>query len=270
MPASHINTVPGAGPSGLVAAKSLLYEAPKDFFRVTVFDSQHDIGGIWPTSKTDDKRLIHPLMVVNQSKHTVQFGDLAWDKDTPQLPQAWVVGKYCRKYHQKWLQDKENYELRLNTRVLKTEKAAGSGTGWAVTTRSNSTEETKEFDYMIFAGGIHSKPVLPDSLPEDPKVPIIHSSQYRDLKGLLGTEQRVGKKILMLGGQQSVVEVASTVSLQLNAAQNSPKESDIPDIDKYTVHQVVHTPIWNFPLFTSPEVSLPCFGRIEMPSNVQN
>lgn len=244
----------GAGPSGLVAAKTLLHNAPKGHFKVNVFDSQAAIGGLWPTSKTDSGRLVHPLMVANQSRHTVQFSDLAWDDSAPQFPRAWQIGKYLEQYQSRYLDGHPDFELQLKSRVAKAEKRNDGSAGWKVRIQSEGGEESRDFDYLVVATGYFGKPIVPDCFKNaNTSVPIIHSSQYRDLKGLLGEGRQKGGKILIVGGQMSGVEIAGTVASHLSAAVNSPEESEIAGVDKYSIYHAIQRPIWVFPLFTSPE-----------------
>ncbi|PTB39270.1 hypothetical protein M441DRAFT_144214 [Trichoderma asperellum CBS 433.97] len=244
----------GAGPSGLVAAKTLLHNAPKGHFKVSVFDSQAAIGGLWPTSKTDSGRLVHPLMVANQSRHTVQFSDLAWEDSAPQFPRAWQIGKYLEQYQGRYLDGHADFELQLKSRVAKAEKRNDGSAGWKVRIQSEGGEESRDFDYLVVATGYFGKPIIPDCFKNaNTSVPIIHSSQYRDLKGLLGEGRQKGGKILIVGGQMSGVEIAGTVASHLSAAVNSPEESEIAGVDKYSIYHAIQRPIWVFPLFTSPE-----------------
>ncbi|KAK5988181.1 Monooxygenase PC-14-like protein [Cladobotryum mycophilum] len=244
----------GAGPSGLVAAKTLLHNAPPGAFKVSVFDAQDDIGGLWPTSKTDNGRQVHPLMVANQSKHTVQFSDLAWEDGAPQFPRAWMVGKYLERYLDRYLKSHPDFELHLGTRIVKAERRDQDG--WKIQIKSEAKEETRDFDYLLIASGYFGKPIIPECF-QNPStlVPIIHSTQYRDLKSLLGTEPRNGGKILVVGGQMSGVETAGTIALHLSSAVNSPQDFDVPNIDKYSIQHVIQRPVWVFPLYTSPEPS---------------
>ncbi|KAM0463208.1 hypothetical protein ACHAPV_003336 [Trichoderma viride] len=244
----------GAGPSGLVAAKTLLHNAPKGHFKVSVFDGQAAIGGLWPTSKTDSGRLVHPLMVANQSRHTVQFSDLAWEDNAPQFPRAWQVGKYLEQYQSRYLDGHPDYELQLKSRVAQVEKRNDGSEGWKVHIQSESGEESRDFDHLIVATGYFGKPIIPECFKNaNTSVPIIHSSQYRDLNGLLGKGREKGGKILIVGGQMSGVEIAGTVASHLSAAVNSPEESEIAGIDKYSIYHAIQRPIWVFPLYTSPE-----------------
>ncbi|KAG5912718.1 hypothetical protein E4U42_001967, partial [Claviceps africana] len=88
----------GAGPAGLVAAKTLLHNAPADDFTVSVFESRDGVGGLWPASPSDTARPIQPLMEANQSRHTMHFSDHAWEDGAPQVPRAWQVGRYLEAY----------------------------------------------------------------------------------------------------------------------------------------------------------------------------
>lgn len=242
----------GAGPSGLVAAKTLLHNTAPGEFKVTIFDAQKDIGGLWPTSKTDDGRQVHPFMWSNQSRHTMQFSELAWEDSDPQLPQGWMVGKYLRRYLERFLTNNENFELKLGTRVESAERPQGAVHGWTVNVKSDVGTETQSFDYLLVASGFFGKPIVPESLENEKNIPVIHSSHYRDVKSLLKGRSG-GGKILVVGGQMSGVEIAGTIAAHLSSETNSPDTSSITDADKYSIHHVIQRPIWVFPLYTSPK-----------------
>ncbi|KAK4681249.1 hypothetical protein QC764_105780 [Podospora pseudoanserina] len=245
----------GAGPSGLVAAKSLLHDVPRGTFEVTIVDSQPRLGGLWPSQKDDNGGLIHPLMVANQSKHTVQFSDLAWPEDAPELPQAWQVGQYLDRYYKAYCLAAE---LCLETHVERTEKTRSGS--WRVWTRSkDGTLGERPFDYLLVASGYFGKPAVPgsDVIPEHPEVPVIHSSKYRNLKDLLGGGNPKGGKILVVGGQMSGVEIAGTIATHLSSATNSPGASPIANPEKYSVHHIIQKPVWVMPMFLSPKASSP-------------
>ncbi|KAI9158178.1 Thiol-specific monooxygenase [Paramyrothecium foliicola] len=246
----------GAGPSGLVAAKTLLHNAPKGEFNVTVYDAQPAIGGLWPLSQADDHRQVHPLMLANQSKHTVQFSDLAWEDGAPQLPPAWMIGRYLQRYHDRYLAGNPSFDLQLGSKVVKAQKNNGSSQGWAVSAESDKGLVEKNFDYLLIASGFFGKPIIPVPLTGPQSIPVIHSSQYRDLKSLLPKDRRGGGKILIVGGQMSGVEIAGTIASHLSAATHAPDKSEIPDVESYTISHVIQRPIWVFPLHTTPEVSV--------------
>ncbi|KAK3901020.1 hypothetical protein C8A05DRAFT_35327 [Staphylotrichum tortipilum] len=250
----------GAGPSGLVAAKSLLHDASAGTFDVTLFDSQTRLGGLWPAHGNDGTGLVHPRMVANQSKHTVQFSDLAWPDDAPDLPRAWQIGQYLAQYHKTYCSDAT---LRLGTRVeraepLQPDASDGQEAGWMVHTCSVEGEVKQEqFDYLLVASGFFGKPFLPNASENEHKVPAIHSSQYRDLHGLLGKGDGTGSKILVVGGQMSGVEIAGTIASHLSSATHSPSPSLVPNPENYTIQHLIQQPVWVFPLHTSPKPKAP-------------
>ncbi|KAF4969619.1 hypothetical protein FSARC_3198 [Fusarium sarcochroum] len=244
----------GAGPSGLVAAKALLYNTAPGEFKVTMYDAQKDIGGLWPTSKTDNRRQVHPFMWSNQSRHTMQFSELAWDDAEPQLPQGWMVGRYLQRYLERFLTNNPDFELKLGTRVEGAQRPQGSAHGWSVNVKSDSGTETQNFDYLLVASGFFGKPIIPESLAKEASIPVVHSSHYRDMESLLGKGRPGGGRILVVGGQMSGVEIAGTIGSHLSSEVNSPSPSKIADAEKYSVHHVIQRPIWVFPLYTSPKV----------------
>lgn len=251
----------GAGPSGLVAAKTLLHhssDSPSGF-SVTVFDAQPRIGGLWPLAKSDSAGLLHPLMIANQSRHTVQFSDFAWESDAPQMPKAWQVGRYLQRYLQKYCSfEEDRFHLRLGWRVEKAEPVGEDKTRkWRVAARSeDGVVDEKEYDYLLVASGFFGKPVVP-ALPglggQSPgSVPVVHSSRYRDIQSLLPNADTRRGKILVVGGQMSGVEIAGTIASHLASLANTPGLNQIPGACQLTVHHVIQRPTWVLPLFTSP------------------
>ncbi|KAI5927587.1 hypothetical protein F4810DRAFT_271509 [Camillea tinctor] len=241
----------GAGPSGLVAAKNLLH-APAAF-DVTVYEAQPRIGGLWPARRHDAAGLVHPLMLANQSRHTVQFSDLAWRDEDPQFPRAWQVGRYLERYVE---EHGLAGAIRLGRRVVGAGLVPDGGGAWEVRTADveGGAAETKVFDYLLVATGFFGKPMWPEGIPREAEaeIPIIHSSKYRDIEGLL-SKGGPGSKILVVGGQMSGIEIAGTIATHLSSATHLPGEKIIPDPEKYTIHHVAQRPAWVFPLFTSPK-----------------
>lgn len=239
-----------------MAAKSLLHDAPSGTFDVTLFDAHTRIGGLWPSQKGDGDGLVHPEMVANQSKHTVQFSDLAWPEHSPQFPRAWEVGRYLDRYLKTYCL---GAKLQLGIRVEKAEPLGppghGPDSGWKVQTRSLQGDVKEEvFDYFLVASGFFGKPALPEISSENPEIPVVHSSQYRNLQELLGKAAKTGGKILVVGGQMSGVEVAGTIASHLSSAVYSPSRSPVPNPEGYTIHHIIQKPVWVFPLYTSPKV----------------
>ena len=118
----------GGGPSGLVAAKTLL-QWPAAQYEVTVFERSSVPGGLWPTSSDGDdsarnKWTCDPQMSLNTSRFSATFSDLAWEnvdlpdpscgertsetaerKSVPIFPKAWQAGRYLEQYADKFVPD---------------------------------------------------------------------------------------------------------------------------------------------------------------------
>ncbi|KAI1259309.1 hypothetical protein F5Y18DRAFT_312716 [Xylariaceae sp. FL1019] len=252
----------GAGPSGLVAAKSLLHDLAPGSFKVTIFDGQSRIGGLWPASRHDNAGLVHPLMTANQSKHTVQFSDFAWRSSDPEFPKAWQVGSYLERY----LKEYGGAEIHLDHKVVKTELQDGGS--WKVYTDAQVGSEGSIFDYLLIATGFFGKPLWPEQIAEECDVPVIHSSEYRDIESLLAKSTGSGDKILVVGGQMSGIEITGTVATHLSSLVHSPGEKSIQDAERYTIHHVTQRPAWTFPLYTSakPDAQAPPFLPVDLPS----
>jgi cation diffusion facilitator CzcD-associated flavoprotein CzcO len=204
-------------------------------------------------------------MVANQSKHTVHFSDLAWPEDAPNLPRAWQVGQYLSEYLKRYCSEAK---LNLGTRVEKAVPLAastqdGSQQGWRVQTRSTQGEVKEEsFDYLLVASGFFGRPALPSISRDSPEIPVVHSSQYRDLQSLLGETSGSGRKILVVGGQMSGVEIAGTIASHLSSAVHSPGPSPLPNPEKYSIHHIIQQSVWVFPLHTSPKVRARWISRV--------
>ncbi|KAI9697673.1 MAG: hypothetical protein M1836_004623 [Candelina mexicana] len=141
----------GGGPSGLVAAKTLLHNH-RNKFSVTILEKHSTIGGLWPTSPAHNDGMLDPEMPTNMSKHTVCFSDFDWGSVdiseggekmvdgegkrerkggyVPMFPKAWQVGRYLEGYI-------KNFGLegciRVNSEVVKAEREKyGKGWRWNV------------------------------------------------------------------------------------------------------------------------------------------
>ncbi|KAL2072666.1 hypothetical protein VTL71DRAFT_12009 [Oculimacula yallundae] len=242
----------GAGPSGLVAAKSLndSISSTTPTFQVTIFDTKSRIGGLWPLS-TQDAGLVNPDMCTNQSRHTVSFSDLAWGAKEPLFPKAWMVGQYLERYLAVYGRE---WDVRLGWKVVQAQRVGeGEEDGWKVQVRNaaEGKEEVMLFDYVIIATGFFGKAKMPQGL-EKASVPVVHSSQVRDVKSLVtGADGKAlggGRKIVVVGGQMSGVETAAAIAMQISSAANTPGDESIEDAEKYVVTHLVQKPVWVMPL----------------------
>lgn len=231
---------------------------------MTIFEKNPQIGGLWPVSRSETvPGLVHPEMCTNQSRHTVSFSGLAWPEDAASFPKAWEVGDYLEKYRQRYCTDAE---LHLAEKVVEVTSLPGNeprdNCRWKVRTQRSSSPSTSgqgtlhekdlsefQFDHVIVASGFFGKPNVP---LHGNTYPVIHSSQFRDIRNLLFKDdgsRRPGIKIIVAGGQMSGVETAAAIAQQLSSAAHSPDNRGIQDAGDITVHHIVQNPFWVMPLF---------------------
>lgn len=160
-----------------------------------------------------------------------------------------MVGRYLERYVDVY---GAKWDLRLGTRVRSVVGIESGGWRVGVSSSESEKEEEMEFDYLLVASGFFGKPKLPPGL-ERATVPVLHSSQVRDVKSLLkagGTNVSAkGKKIVVVGGQMSGVETAAEIAMQLSSETNTPGKSEIKDPGNYVVTHLVQMPVWVMPLF---------------------
>ncbi|KAJ6109400.1 FAD-dependent pyridine nucleotide-disulfide oxidoreductase [Penicillium sp. IBT 16267x] len=255
-----IPVVAGAGPSGLVTAKTLLHNFPQGTFSPVIFDSRHEVGGLWCPSGTGT---LDPSMRTNLSNFTVSFSDLSWESvmgtsGVPMFPQARQVGQYLVAYTKRYIPDDV---LRLGHRVLKAERTAGSASPWRIQWKkerfdgSFSYEETEseEFDLLVVASGYFAQKHIP-SIPGLKELRlagrVVHSSDLQTIEGIQRDDKLLAHgNIAIIGGGMSGVEAASAVALHQSNAHNEAQ------VDKHVVHHIHSRPFWTLPTHLPYETS---------------
>ncbi|KAK3052215.1 hypothetical protein LTR09_006807 [Extremus antarcticus] len=262
----------GAGPAGLVAAKTFLQTGQ---FDVTVYEKKSRIGGIWALEKKSKDGFLSPFTPTNLSRFTVGFSDLDWnsvnyqddhgkstengsadDIKPPMFPKAWMANKYLETYRKKYVPDGI---IHCGIEVVKAEQKTP---GWAITSKDREgKEKAQAFDYLIMASGFFARPrSIEQNVPGLEKgishlpVQVIHSSAFRELDGLFPKGGDIsGKKILMLGGGNSSGETAAAVALQLSNAQWSPDRALAARYKDVHIVHVTPRPIYALPHFNEYE-----------------
>lgn len=189
--------VVGAGVAGLVAAKVL----KQDGFKVTVFDKEAEIGGVWVSARA------YPGLRTNNPAPTYAYSDFPHADTTDEFPTAAQLRDYFERYarHFSLLED-----LCLNTEVISVARhdpPAGSTPGrFRVVTRTNDTgtREAREFDFVVICNGVHSVPHVPkfDGV-EGFSGKLLHSSQMPAADGVRG------KRVVVVGAGKSALDCAS-------------------------------------------------------------
>jgi hypothetical protein len=237
----------GAGPSGLVTAKTLLRSPGlKDYFRVTMFDKSETIGGLWAVEPGEHNGWMDSQMPTNIAQFGMAFSDLSWDsvnisragtgdvdnseechRGVGLYPRAWHCYRYLQEYCDRYIPDGT---IRLMHHVQSAKLTqTGKGGLWRLVISDSSqdppTVTETSFDYLVVAAGVNSglrKPnftVAGVSSPDGPRV--MHSSRYRRLSDLFPQgDIPIEGKILVVGGSHSGGEVASNIELQLSSVEH--------------------------------------------------
>ena len=167
------------------------------------------------------------------------------------MPRAWMVGRYLEAYAARYVNGVA--DVKLGWRVVRAVRERDGG--WCVEARSGEEKLMTRFDYLVVASGFFGRPKVDETWTQGSGVPVVHSTQYRDLKGLFGDKPRRGSKILVVGGQMSGVEISGTIATHISSATHSAEEPPVPDPDKLSVHNLIQRPVWVLPLHTSPTVT---------------
>lgn len=271
----------GAGPAGLVAAKTFLQTKQ---FAVTVYEKQGKAGGIWALDEDSTDGYLSPTTPTNLSRFTVGFSDLDWNSvdlqsrhapssndpspSAPMYPKAWQVGRYLEAYRRKHVLDQV---ILLGREVVDAERFGADLKRWRITTKSqDQRSEIKDFDFLLVASGFFSspRPIEQDltSLSDfntAGAVTAIHSSQFRSLDNLVLGDVS-GKNILLFGGGNTSGETAAAVAMQLSDAQWSPQKSEQKAYKDCKVIHVTPRPLYGIPPYNEFEPGSSTFVPLDL------
>lgn len=185
----------GAGPAGLVTAKTLL-AAGAD---VVVYEQGDAVGGTWLGADHNSRNFIYKNLHINTSKRLTAFEGFPFPKETQVVPDHRDMARYMTAYA---AQFGLLAKTKLNTSVvdLSPREAHGNG-GWTVKA-SDGSEEV--FDAAIICTGPFSRPYhSPDFA--DFAGDYVHSADYRE------PGPYAGKRVCIIGAGNSAADVASDV-----------------------------------------------------------
>ena len=187
----------GAGFAGLSTAKVL-----KSFgFKVTVFEKELDVGGVWAASRR------YPGLTTQNPRTTYALSDFPMPRDYPEWPSGEQVQAYLQRYteHFDFAQD-----ILLGTAVESAafNEAPAQWTVASVRGCGAAQERTvRSFDYLIVCNGIFSEPAVPAYPGVDEFVAaggrVCHTSQFNQL------QDAHGKHVLVVGYGKSSCDVAN-------------------------------------------------------------
>jgi uncharacterized NAD(P)/FAD-binding protein YdhS len=267
----------GAGPAGLVAAKTFLRTGQCN---VTIYEKADRLGGIWALDEASIGDYLSPQTPTNLSKFTVGFSDLSWesvrlngestDNDDPIFPRAWQVNRYLEAYRAKFIPDGTiQYGHEVTATVRRMQLAVGAKEHWMVSIKDkHGVEQEKQFDHLVVASGFFSTPrplqqtvcAGLETLP----IKAIHSSRFRNLNDLFPESvSPAGKTILIIGGGNSSGEVAAAVAFHLSNAQWAPD----PVLQKrFAGCKIIHVtprPLYGLPPFVPTDESSTSFVPVD-------
>jgi hypothetical protein len=267
----------GAGPAGLVAAKTFLRT---DQCNVTIYEKADRLGGIWALDETSIGDYLSPQTPTNLSRFTVGFSDLSWDSvrlngestgnDSPMFPRAWQVNKYLEAYRAKFIPDGTiQYGHEVTAAVRRMQLAHGAKEHWIVTIKDqHGVEQEQQFDHLVVASGFFSTPrPLQHTVCaglEDLSIKAIHSSRFRNLNGLFPeTVSPMGKTILIIGGGNSSGEVAAAVASHLSNTQWAPDPVLQKRFAGFKIIHVTPRPLYGLPPFVPTDESSTSFVPVD-------
>jgi hypothetical protein len=256
--------VVGAGPAGLVAAKSFLQ---KGDCTITVFEGADRVGGMWRAQPGEKGDKCDPEMRTNLSRFTVAFSDLSWSSvdlshpatvapsasTPPVFPKAWQVGRYLTKYAEKFGVDAH---IIFNKKVVDA-YLQDDQTSWEIKCLDMLTKQHSfhTFDYLVCASGFFDRPMSKDFFdnPRDSFDPyqledehpghFQHSSRFRTLSGLTDKAGRIA----VIGGGISGAEAAAQAAMQISSAKYSPGTKDVHA--NSIIYHIINRPFYSMPRY---------------------
>jgi cation diffusion facilitator CzcD-associated flavoprotein CzcO len=243
--------VVGAGPSGLVSAKTFKQHG----YTVSVYEAADRIGGMWRAEQGEWGDKCRPDMRTNLSRFTVAFPDLSWEsvdltdpvsglspKEPPIFPKAWQVGRYLARYADVF-GIREN--IFLQKRVVKAWHEDDNST-WRVETEDVlGTTSIDTFDILIVASGFFDKPAksfCPSAAQHSSNIQ--HSSQFRDLSSIVSSPG----KVVVIGGGISGSEAAAQAAFQISNAKHSPNKTRSAYVESKIYH-IINRPFYCLPRY---------------------
>ncbi|KAM9995433.1 hypothetical protein ACTFIY_001631 [Dictyostelium cf. discoideum] len=198
----------GAGPSGIVSAKTAL----ECGFDVVLFEKNDNIGGVWSIGESGKA---WENMITTVSYLSMSYSDFPWDvpNDKPFHPTSQLMFKYFYDYskHFKVLE-----KTRLNTTINSvSEICENNNIKWLI--KSNKINEKGEkseileeiYDFVIICTGMFNKKReinINDKLKNKFNGKVWSSCEYKNPNAF------IDKNVLVVGGFSSGIEISSAIA----------------------------------------------------------
>ncbi len=188
----------GAGIGGLACARYLRSQG----FEPTLFESHSDLGGQWERHNPNSG--VWPKLRINTVWFATKLSDVDFPTKVPMFPRNTemldMINAFVDKYEIRPL-------IRFNAEVTSLAQVPG---GYELTWNGQGGSETARFDRAVVASGRYNDPDIPeiqglDSFSGD--CGVVHAFHYKQ------PELYQNKRILVLGGSISALEIASDLAM---------------------------------------------------------
>ena len=196
MTAQPTVAVVGAGAAGLATLKALADAGVP----AVCFEAADQVGGLWVYGAPDSPayRTLH----LNTSKGRTEFADHPMPADWPDYPDHTRIAAYLADYARR-------FDLLDAVRLRHTvDRVARTGDGrWTVRATGPDGPVEVTVEAVVVANGHNRVPKLPDpAYPGVCAAEQLHSHDYR------GPEQLAGRRVLVVGGGNSAMDIAVDAS----------------------------------------------------------
>lgn len=185
----------GAGPAGLVTAKTLMERG----FDVTLYEKGSFVGGTWTYGNDNGRQFLYKNLHINTSKRLTAFSGFPFPPETQAIPDHRDMARYLAAYA-----DHFGITRRICFRspvreVTPLQPAEHDRPKWKVVTGDNTADI---FDFVVVCSGAFDRP---KHSPELRKFSgeYLHAAEYRE------PERYVGKHVCVVGAANSAVDIAS-------------------------------------------------------------
>lgn len=189
----------GAGIAGIACGRFLKDQG----FDCTIFDSHSNLGGQWDLANVNSG--VWPKLRINTARFASRYSDIEFADGVAMFPRNGemldMVNAYVDKFDLRGL-----FEFDTAVRLLEKDDQGG----YAITLEKDGETSTRHFDRVVVASGRFNKPDIPniDGLDEfTGECGVIHAFHYKD------PEKYLNKRILVLGGSISSLEIASDLAM---------------------------------------------------------
>jgi dimethylaniline monooxygenase (N-oxide forming) len=183
----------GAGPAGLVTAKTLL----RADFEVQIFEKGSFVGGIWVQDNDNGRNFVYDNLCINTSKRLTEFGDFPFRDLKQKVPSHKDMALYMHQYAEHFgLLSK----VEFRTEVLRVTPSDEQDYRWCVECSGGRTER---FDSVAVCSGVFARPGPPSTLLRNFIGNYLHAAEYREPSRFLS------RRVCVVGAGNSAADIAS-------------------------------------------------------------